>query len=285
MRVFIAADMEGATGVVHGDQLLPGKPGYGAARSLLTRDVNAAIEGVLDADADASFVVGDGHGVMRNVVLEELHASAELVIGPASVENKPLCQLEGIDHGFDMLFCVGYHSKAGFGGTLSHTFVGSLISELRLGGRAVGEVTANAHVAGAFGVPLGLVVGNDDLERELGEDLPGERPFVWTKRSLGPTAAVCRVPSLTTRLIREGARQAVRSLRDGKLPVSGDGGAVEFEVEFYRRESAARASEASGVQRSGDRTVSASGARADEAFATMWRGVCRALDETPSWLS
>ncbi|MBK7032295.1 MAG: M55 family metallopeptidase [Ignavibacteria bacterium] len=104
MKIFIAADMEGATGVVHHDQLMPDGRGYAAAQRLLTGDVNAAIDGVLRVVPNATFVVGDGHGPMRNIILQELHESAELVIGSAKPINKPLCQLEGVDGSFDMAF-------------------------------------------------------------------------------------------------------------------------------------------------------------------------------------
>ncbi|MFN6113824.1 MAG: M55 family metallopeptidase, partial [Bacteroidota bacterium] len=76
MRVFIAVDMEGATGVVHHDQLMPDGRGYAAAQKLLTADVNAVIEGVLLVEPQAEVVVGDGHGIMRNVLLDQLHPSA-----------------------------------------------------------------------------------------------------------------------------------------------------------------------------------------------------------------
>ena len=62
MKVFIAVDMEGATGVVHNDQLMPEGCGYAAAQRYLTADVNAVINGILSVDPTADIVVGDGHG-------------------------------------------------------------------------------------------------------------------------------------------------------------------------------------------------------------------------------
>ena len=97
MRIFISVDMEGATGVVHRDQLTPEGRTYNDARKLLTGDVNAAIMGALRLAPDATFRVADGHGVMRNIVLEDLHERAELVMGPASWENRPICQVQGAE--------------------------------------------------------------------------------------------------------------------------------------------------------------------------------------------
>ena len=52
MKVFICADMEGATGIVHRDQLMPeGGAAYTAGCKLLTGDVVAVAKGALAAGA------------------------------------------------------------------------------------------------------------------------------------------------------------------------------------------------------------------------------------------
>ena len=195
MRIFISADMEGATGVVHRDQLMPEGKTYAQARKLLTGDVNAAIEGALRADGEAEVVVCDGHGVMRNIVLEELHERAQLVIGPASVDNKPLCQSQGCDESFDLAMFVAYHSRAGTrGGLLSHTWIGSAICNFSINDTLVGETAINAAIVGHWGIPVALVTGAHELEVEAGQTLPPGFVFVATKRSYGSTAALCLPP-------------------------------------------------------------------------------------------
>ena len=98
MKVFIAVDMEGATGVAHREHLMPGGNDYERARRWLTSDVNAAVEGAVRAGATDVFV-NDGHGNMRNILLDELHEAARLVVGPAQSVNKPLVQVTGIEEG------------------------------------------------------------------------------------------------------------------------------------------------------------------------------------------
>lgn len=284
MKIFIAADLEGATGVVHHDQLMPDGRGYAAAQRLLTDDINAAIEGALRIDPNIEFVVGDGHGPMRNVLLTELNASAELVIGSARPTNKPLCQLEGIDTTFDIAFMIGYHSMAGTpNGLLAHTYIGSLVKEWRLNGQPVGEVTMNAAICATFGVPVGLVVGNSDLEPEV-RALDADLRFVTTKRTLGPTAAICSTPARTRVRIAEAASEVVRSFHDRKRSAPTSAPAV-IDVETYRREQAERAAGEQGIIRVGDAHIRCEAATAAEAFRVMWRGCTRALDETPAWLS
>ncbi len=292
MKIFIAVDMEGATGIVHHDQLMPGGSGYGDGRRLMTGDVNAAIRGGLRADPDATFTVGDGHGVMRNIVLEDLHERAELVIGPGKASNKPLVQLEGIDDSYAMAFMIGYHSKAGTpNGLLAHTYIGSLVCNWRLNGRVVGEIEMNAAVLSSFGIPVALITGNSDLEPEL-RDLNLPLEWVSTKRTLGATAAVCLPPSQTAGRIEDAAERAVQKSADKRLiwkprdAHKRDANApTVIEVEMYRREQAERASSSQGVQLVNDRTVTCTGDTPAEAFKIMWRACTRALDEAPTWLT
>ena len=286
MNVFIGGDMEGITGVVHRDQLTPEGHGWQAARRLYTADINAAIMGVLDEHPDARIRVADGHGTMRNILIEELHEAAELVTGGANVRNRPLCQMEGIDDSFDLALLVGFHSKSGSGGLLHHTYVGVNIRNFLVNGKALGEIAINAMVLGSFGVPVGLVTGSSDLADEVKSDLAGHVEFVATKQTIGPTAAICLPAKRTAPLIREGARTAVRRFHAGELAlpaVPADG--FLMEVETYRREMTEQALLVPGVERSGECSFRARGARAADVFRTMWHGVVRGLDQESAWLS
>lgn len=284
MNIFIAVDMEGATGVVHHDQLMPDGKTYAAACKLLTADVNAVIEGALAVVPDCGIIVGDGHGVMRNVLLEMLHPAAELVVGPAAPQNKPLCQLEGISDETDLLFMVGYHSQAGYpNGLLAHTYVGSTIRNFRLNGVAVGEITVNAAVAASFGVPVGLISGNSDLADEMSRNFDPQTEFVVTKRVLGPTAAICKPPAKTSVLLREAAARAVEKFLSGKLAAATPTH-ITMEVETYRREATDRALTISGLRRTGECSFEAAEPRAAETFKLIWQGIARAQDEPAMWL-
>jgi len=66
MKIYLMTDMEGAAGVVNADDYLaPGARYYEVARELVTGEVNAAIEGALEAGA-TEFLVLDGHGQRSN---------------------------------------------------------------------------------------------------------------------------------------------------------------------------------------------------------------------------
>jgi D-amino peptidase len=79
MRVFMMTDLEGVAGVVTFDDhtYTTGKY-YENSRSLLTGEINAAIDGLLAAGVD-DVIVRDGHG-SGGIVFEELHPAAKIMI-------------------------------------------------------------------------------------------------------------------------------------------------------------------------------------------------------------
>ncbi|MGD8473270.1 MAG: M55 family metallopeptidase, partial [Anaerolineae bacterium] len=96
MKILIAADMEGITGVVHWDQVDSSHKEYERFRKLMTGDVNAAIEGAYEGGAE-EVIVSDGHGGARNILVEEMDARARLNSGSPS----PFAMIQGVDTGID----------------------------------------------------------------------------------------------------------------------------------------------------------------------------------------
>jgi len=282
MKLFICADMEGATGVVHRDQLLDeGGARYVAGCRLLTADINAAIEGAV-AEGFTEVVISEGHAHMRNVVLEDLHPAARLIRGPATFVNKPLCQIAGLDESFDLAFFLGFHSRAGTpGGLLSHTWAGAIVHEITVNGRVFGETAINAAICGTFGVPVGLVVGADDVAREATSDLPGVEVAV-TKKAMGFNIAECWGPKATHGIIRDAAARAAR--RRAEFTSFEVGTPVIAELETHRREMAERMGVVPGLERIGPRRVRAEAPTAAAALSMLWHAVTEAFHEPAGWL-
>ena len=92
MKILIAADMEGISGVVHWDHVDPKHKEYDRFRKLMTGDVNAAIRGACDGGAD-EVLVADGHARGRNILIEELDPRARLNSGSPSA----LAMVQGAD--------------------------------------------------------------------------------------------------------------------------------------------------------------------------------------------
>ena len=204
MKVYISCDMEGISGVVAGKQTQMNGEEYKRAQKLMTGEVNAAIEGALAGGA-SEVLVNDSHGSMRNILIEELNPSAQLISG----SPKPLSMMQGIDGGFDIAFFIGYHAQAGTAySVLDHTYSGATVYQVSLNGRPVGETGLNAALAGHFGVPVVLVTG-DKLLVEEAKALLGTVEGVAVKESYGRYAAKCLAPEAARELIREAAQRAL----------------------------------------------------------------------------
>ncbi|MET8565867.1 M55 family metallopeptidase [Streptomyces flaveolus] len=164
MRIYISVDMEGITGLVDADDVQPGGRDYERGRAMMAEDVNAAVRGALTAGA-ADILVNDAHGQMRNLLPEALHPAARLVRG----RPKQLVMLEGLTREYDAALCVGYHSRAGALGVLSHSFMGHEIEDMWLDGRPVGEIGLAHATAAALGVPVVALTGDDAACAEMTE--------------------------------------------------------------------------------------------------------------------
>lgn len=281
MRIFISVDMEGATGIVHNDQLMPGRADWARGRELLTGDVKVAAEAALSMD-DVEYVrICDGHGCMRNILLERLPMNCEVVLGPAS--SKTLCQCEGLDDTFQAAMFVGYHARAGTAGAvLPHTWVGSLIHEVRVNGRVFGETAINAALAGEYGVPVVFLSGDLAACNEAAADLGRGLITVPVKRGTGPKAALCRTPADTEADIRLGVLTALQDL-SGAKPFKVDP-PVEFTIEFHERARADKAAKREGIERSGERAVTVLRPSYLEAVREAWQVVEWTANDLPEWL-
>ncbi len=207
MKVYISCDMEGVSGIVDSKQTRMDGEEYKRAQKLMTGEVNAAIEGALAGGA-TEILVNDSHGLMRNILIEELNPNAQLISG----SSKPLSMMQGIDESFDAAFFIGYHAQAGTPySVLDHTY-SSIVYQVSLNGRPVGETGLNAALAGYFGVPVALVSGDKQVVEEA-RALLGTVEGVIVKESYGRYAARCLVPEEARRLIRQAAERALSKER------------------------------------------------------------------------
>jgi D-amino peptidase len=262
-RVFISADMEGATGVATPKDVVRGEDGYERGTELLHGDVNAAVAGAVAGGAD-EVLVNDSHATMRNLDRERLDDRADLIRG----STKPRSMTQGLDPDHDVALFVGYHAKAGTpNAVLNHTFIGHELVELRVDGTPAGEMGWNARMAGALGVPVGLVTGDDRTTAEAGEEVP-DAETVAVKTGVDRFTARCRPPGRTTAEIREAAERAVGRALEGDLdPADPGDGEVTLEVDWSATNHAARAAALPSVERRGGRTTAVAGDGYEAAYA------------------
>lgn len=252
MKILIAADMEGITGVVHWDQVNPNHSEYARFRKLMTADVNAAIRGAFAGGA-SSVIVTDGHNNGRNILIEELDERASLTSGSPA----PLSMVSGVDEDVDGVMFVGYHGRMGAqNAILDHTWSDERVSGLWINGRAFGESGLNGAVCGHFNVPVIMASGDQTLCAEVQEFFGNKIETAQVKKAVSRMSAECLPPAVTAKLIEEIAKRAVINLKSKKAPKPFKVGApIKMTVEFEQSDMADRAALMPFAKRTMDRRV------------------------------
>ena len=249
MKILIAVDMEGITGVTTWDQVTPGHAEYMRFRKLMTQDVNAAIRGACEAGVD-EVIVADGHWNGSNILIEELDARARLNTGSPS----PFSMMQGIDESVDAVFFIGYHARNGTADAiLDHTWSSKTVANVWLNDILTGEYGLNAALAGHFGVPVIMVSGDQTACAQMTE-LLGHVETAVVKQANGRFAAECLPAQVSQQLIFEAASRAVEGMSEGDLaePFILDT-PIRVTVEFFTSDMADRASRIPFTQREGTR--------------------------------
>lgn len=207
MKIFVITDLEGVAGVQRWVQTREGGPQNDQAIRLLTAEVNAAVDGILDADPQADVVVWDGHGG-GGIDVEHFHPRARLI------PRGPIAVPYFLDEGFEALFFVAQHAMAGTpDAPLSHTYSSRTVEHYKLNGLLMGEFGCRAALAGSLGIPTVFISGDDKAVAEARALVPGIYGAV-VKEGRGIELAIHLSPQRARQLIRETAAQAVRHVGD-----------------------------------------------------------------------
>jgi D-amino peptidase len=246
MKILIAADMEGISGVTNWDQVTAGHFEYARFRAIMTEDVNAAIRGATEGGA-SDIVVTDGHGSGTNILIEALDSRARLNAGNSS----PYAMVQGVDSGdFDGVIFVGYHARSGSAnGILAHTWSSRKVANVWINQVEMGEYGLNAALCGYFGTPILMITG-DQTACDQAVELLGTLETVEVKRATSFQSAECLTPAAAQKMIQAAATRSVRRLASGNAPpafrVSEP---VTGVIEFRLVEMADRASQMPGSTR------------------------------------
>lgn len=106
MKIYIMTDLEGVAGVLNFDDwCTPESRYYETAKELLTKEVNAAVNGFFEGGADEIVVAdGHGHGGINPVLLD-----SRVMLMRGWPELYPF----GLDESFDATAWIGQHAKSG----------------------------------------------------------------------------------------------------------------------------------------------------------------------------
>ncbi len=205
MKIYIITDLEGPALISRFDQTRDVSPEEKPRwMRLLTGEVNACIDGILDHDPDAEVIVWDGHG-SGGIIEEMFHRDAKLIA------KGPIKAPYYLDESFDALFFVGQHARAGTGGVLCHTYSSKSIEYYKINGVELGEFGCRALMAGTMGVPTVFIAGDDVAVAEAQELIPNI-VGAPVKQALGRELAIHLSHEAACELIRERAAEACRRI-------------------------------------------------------------------------
>ena len=249
MKLFIKVDMEGATGVVHPDQLYPGTPEFGFGQRMMMHDLCAVLDGALSA-AGTQAVVYDMHGEGRNIDTERLPAGVSVISGRPTFEDDFAF---GLDESHDALFMVGAHARLGAPAAMLARTYDDGIASIRINDMLVGEIGCEAALAGEFGVPLAFVSSDSAGVQETLDLIGEEIETVAVKRAVRATAGVCLGCAQTGEMLRAAAARAVQ--KAGELPPLLFEAPTRIEVAFHSAQGAASMESSPLAKRTGPNTL------------------------------
>lgn len=211
---WISVDMEGISGIVDREQLLPGSRLYEASCALMMDDLDAVLAGLSERNEVGRIVVNDSHDGMLNLPWSRFGRGVDLISGG----TKPGSMNAGVEAA-DFAIYLGYHAMAGTpNAVMDHTYSGE-IREVMINHKMVGETGLNAAWAGAHGVPVILVSGDQAVAQEATELLPGVETVVVKEARSRRSARLLPPPEVHEALKRKTAQAVERYLTGAVEPL------------------------------------------------------------------
>jgi len=262
MRVYMMTDLEAVAGVVSFEQQTydTGKH-HDQAKRLLTAEVNAAVQGCLDAGATDVLVI-DGHGP-GGIWFEDLHHEAKLYHGRPIPSARTLIELA---RDFDVAMMIGQHAMAGVAqGNLQHTYNSKSVDYMKVNGKLIGEIAGFSLGMGSIGIPMIFLSGDDSAIDEVRELIPVVGA-AQIKQSISRNTAISVSATKAREIIREGATAAIKQHRANPIAPLKWPGPYTVECRYFHTD-AADAKANAGWQRVDPQTVSRT---RDDIVEALW---------------
>lgn len=248
LAVYISVDMEGVAGVVTADQLGPEGFEYERFRHFMTNEALAAVRAAKAAGA-TKILVSDSHGNGESLLIDEFPRDVHII------RSWPRhgAMMGGLDETFSAAIMIGYHASASSSaGVRAHTISSATFTRIAINGQDVSEGEIGAAQAGAMGVPVVFVSGDNVATAEL-RDRIGNIVTVETKKAMSFHSAETITPAESAARIEVGVRSALSRIREFKPYVVTQ--PVTLEMSYKNYAAAEIFSYLPGMERVGSRTV------------------------------
>ncbi|MEO0102375.1 MAG: M55 family metallopeptidase [candidate division WOR-3 bacterium] len=203
MKFFISFDLEGMPGVVSWEDY---EVNFTQFQKTIDQCLKAIIAGMEETGELEKVVICDAHAWGHNIPFAELPPKVFLFRGVP----RNLGMVEGIEKGFDGLFFLGYHAKAGEPfSTLDHTYSSQTFYSIKINDREISESLLNTAIAGHFNIPLLFVAGDDKLVAEVKREISPQITAVITKYSFSRYGALNRPLAEVVKELKEKTKLAI----------------------------------------------------------------------------
>ncbi len=227
-KVFMITDVEGVSGIFDTDlQCLPyTSPRWTETHQLLTGEVNAAVDGLIEGGA-TEVIVWDGHDDSRSLSALDINPKARLLTG------EPVSPTLELDPSYSAVIFVGQHAMAGAKkGILNHSYNSLGVQNMWVNNLRVGEIGGRVMLAGSVGVPVIMLSGDKAACKELRALVP-QAECAEVKSGVSRTAGYMLPHPKACALIHDTAQRAMQ--RISEITPYRVTGPVEVKVEFTTR--------------------------------------------------
>lgn len=254
MKIYISLDMEGVVGVFNWSQEDKDR---NEVRKYIMKQMEWVIEGVRKSNKNNlidEITIADSHSRGDNLLYEitELDDRIHLISG----YPRPQYMMPALNEDYDLVFFIGYHSGIGtLNGLMDHTYSSSRIHKIWINDTYMNEAIINAAYAGYYNIPVGLMIGDSALEKEMNENniMPWVK-YLSTKEGISRYSAKLRPMNV----VKNESINIVKDLLDSdlnKLEVFKFEGTTTLKIEFQTTAMADVASLMPGTKRLDGRTI------------------------------
>ena len=209
-RILVLYDLEGASGVLNGHMMNPGRPDtYSVGRESLIRDVATVVEALYEGGA-SSVDLQNTHGDLDPTLVPADRLSPRVRVRPSQpvAIYHPDAARE-FKENYDAIVTIGMHTKPLGGGFSPHT-IGNGLSPY-INGRTRTETELIGYSVGTVGLPVILVTGDGHLQRDLAQSMPWAE-YIVVKNSVDLDSAEGIPASEVQARLREGTLAALRQI-------------------------------------------------------------------------
>ncbi|MEN2465319.1 M55 family metallopeptidase [Ornithinibacillus sp. JPR2-1] len=226
MKLYLSVDMEGITGLPDYTFVSASMHNYERARKIMTDETNYVVDAAFQSGC-GEVLVNDSHMKMNNILIDQLHPEAQLITGGI----KTYSMVHGLDDSFSGAMFIGYHTRAGMPGVMSHSMI-HMVRNFYINDKQVGEIGMNAMVAGYHGVPVLLVSGDDETAKEAEELIPNITTVI-VKEAVSRSATKSLTPKKAGELLQEKVKQAIENRHQVKPLLPPDNPVLKIEFVNY----------------------------------------------------